>query len=167
MHRCTAQTDEAISCYQRALFYRPDWPEVQVTVAELYRSTQRPQRALATLDRMADKRSETQVPPRAYLSAPKLSTTWANGSRDYVLAQCHRALGSRPKRTAIRVCNAAAAPEIWSKPAYAWDAYCNTYPIMPRRNSYKRNLTACSTHPGDPKVPNFTVGHPTLGKELR
>ncbi len=67
VHRCCGQTEEAISCYQRAMVYRPDWPEVQVTVAELYRLTNRPQRALATLDRMSDKRSETQVPPRSYL----------------------------------------------------------------------------------------------------
>lgn len=57
----------AIECYHRALIYRPDWPEVQVTVAELYRLSNRPQRALATLDRLTDQRSETQVPPRANL----------------------------------------------------------------------------------------------------
>ena len=67
VHRGCGQTDDAISCYQRALVYRPDWPEVQVTVADLYRLSKRPQRALATLDRISDQRSETQVPPRAYL----------------------------------------------------------------------------------------------------
>ncbi len=37
VHRCCGQLDDAISCYQRAMVYRPDWPEVQVTVADLYR----------------------------------------------------------------------------------------------------------------------------------
>ena len=67
VHRCSGQTEDAICCYQRAMVYRPEWPEVQVTVADLYRQSQRPQRALATLDRLADQRSENQVPPRAYL----------------------------------------------------------------------------------------------------
>lgn len=67
VHRGNSEIEEAICCYQRAMVYRPDWPEVQVTVAELYRQTARPQRALATLDRMADQRSENQLPPRSYL----------------------------------------------------------------------------------------------------
>lgn len=57
----------AIDAYHRALIYRPDWPDVQVTVAQLYRLSNRPQRALATLDRLSDQRSATQVPPRAFL----------------------------------------------------------------------------------------------------
>lgn len=65
--RKRGEVNAAIDCYQRALIYRPDWPEVQVTVAELYRSSNRPQRALATLDRLTDQRSLTQVPPRANL----------------------------------------------------------------------------------------------------
>lgn len=65
--RCRGQHAEAIDAYHRALIYRPDWPEVQVTVAELYRMSNRPQRALATLDRLGDQRSATQVPPRAFL----------------------------------------------------------------------------------------------------
>lgn len=65
--RCRGDLTAAIDCYQRALIYRPDWPEVQVTVAELYRLANRPQRALATLDRLTDQRSENQIPPRAHL----------------------------------------------------------------------------------------------------
>lgn len=65
--RCRGQLSEAIDCYQRALIYRPDWPEVQVIVAELYGLAKRPQRALATLDRMTDQHSENQIPPRAHL----------------------------------------------------------------------------------------------------
>ena len=65
--RRSGQLTAAIDCYHRALIYRPDWPEVQVTVAELYQLSSRPQRALATLDRLTDQRSEAQVPPRANL----------------------------------------------------------------------------------------------------
>lgn len=65
--RCRGQHAEAIDAYHRALIYRPDWPEVQVTVASLYRLSNRPQRALATLDRLSDQRSATQIPPRAFL----------------------------------------------------------------------------------------------------
>ncbi len=67
VHRHSGELEDAICCYQRAMVYRPDWPEVQVTVAELYCKLKRPQRALATLDRMSDQRSETQQPPRSYL----------------------------------------------------------------------------------------------------
>jgi Tfp pilus assembly protein PilF len=65
--RRRGELSASIECYHRALIYRPDWPEVQVTVAELYRLSNRPQRALATLDRLTDQRSEAQIPPRASL----------------------------------------------------------------------------------------------------
>jgi len=65
--RAQGQLEPAIDCYHRALIYRPDWPDVQVTLAELYRLSNRPQRALATLDRLRDQRSGSQLPPRAQL----------------------------------------------------------------------------------------------------
>jgi tetratricopeptide (TPR) repeat protein len=58
---------QALDCYHRALIYKPDWPEVQVTVAELYQEANRPQRALATLDRLSDQRAVAQLPPRAWV----------------------------------------------------------------------------------------------------
>ncbi len=81
IYRGVGRTEEAIDCYQRAMVYRPDWPEVQVTVAELYRLTNRPQRALATLDRMSDQRSETQVPPRTYLVRSQAWPIWVSAKR--------------------------------------------------------------------------------------
>lgn len=65
--RVQGQLEPAIDCYHRALIYRPDWPDVQVTLAELYRRANRPQRTLATLDRLHDQRSNSQIPPRAQL----------------------------------------------------------------------------------------------------
>jgi tetratricopeptide (TPR) repeat protein len=65
--RLRGELDGAIEAYHRALIYKPDWPEVQVTVAELYRLSNRPQRALATVDRLCDQKSGSQIPSRAYL----------------------------------------------------------------------------------------------------
>ena len=45
---------EAIESYHRALLAQPDYPQVQLAVAELYRQAGRPNRSLATLDRMVD-----------------------------------------------------------------------------------------------------------------
>ncbi len=45
---------EAIESYHRALLIQPDYPQVQLSVAELYRHAGRPNRSLATLDRMVD-----------------------------------------------------------------------------------------------------------------
>jgi tetratricopeptide (TPR) repeat protein len=48
------QISEAIESYHRALLIQPDYPQVQLSVAELYRRIGRPNRSLATLDRMVD-----------------------------------------------------------------------------------------------------------------
>ncbi len=52
------QIDEALACYHRALSFQPHYPQVQISVAEIYRHQGRPQRAMATLDALAD-----QFPP--------------------------------------------------------------------------------------------------------
>lgn len=65
--RLRGDLESAISAYHRALIYRSDWPEVQVAVAELYRMTNRPHRALATIDRLCDQHSGSQLPPRVHL----------------------------------------------------------------------------------------------------
>jgi tetratricopeptide (TPR) repeat protein len=44
----------AMESYHRALLLQPDYPQVQLAVAETYRVIGRPNRALATLDRMVD-----------------------------------------------------------------------------------------------------------------
>ncbi len=58
---------DAIESYHRAMLLQPDYPHVQLSVAELYRKSGRPNRSLATLDRMVDMhpstcdRGETQL----------------------------------------------------------------------------------------------------------
>lgn len=53
-HRAESDWDDARECYHRALLIRRDYPKVQLAIAELYRKTGRPERALSTLDRMTD-----------------------------------------------------------------------------------------------------------------
>ncbi len=65
--RQQSQLSEALDCYQLSLIYRADAPQVQVALAEIYRQVGRPQRALATLDHLADHHAPEQVPPRAWL----------------------------------------------------------------------------------------------------
>lgn len=57
----------ALDCYHRSLIYRSDAPAVQVAVAEIYRQLGRPQRALATLDHLADHHTPEKIPPRAWM----------------------------------------------------------------------------------------------------
>ncbi len=61
------QLEEAMSCYHRALGDQPNSPQVQLALAEIYRSLGRPQRALATLDCMTDGQSAEQVSAQAWL----------------------------------------------------------------------------------------------------
>ncbi len=53
-HRSAGEWVDSLECYHRALLIRSDYPKVQVAIAELYRRQGKPERALATLDRMAD-----------------------------------------------------------------------------------------------------------------
>ena len=57
----------ALDCYHRSLIYHSDAPQVQIALAEIYRQLGRPQRALATLDHLADHHSPELIPPRAWL----------------------------------------------------------------------------------------------------
>jgi len=54
------QWQEAMDCFHRALMVRPNCPEVQIEVASIYQRLGRPQRALATLERMSDLQSTEQ-----------------------------------------------------------------------------------------------------------
>lgn len=68
------QWDKALASYHRALIYQPDFPAVQMAVAELYHRTDRPQRALATLDRLGDEHPLERMPVRAqWLRAESLA----------------------------------------------------------------------------------------------
>ena len=60
------QLQGALDCYHRSLIYHADAPQVQIALAEIYRQMGRPQRALATLDHLADHHSPELIPPRAW-----------------------------------------------------------------------------------------------------
>ncbi len=53
-HQSERDWPAALECYHRALLIRSDYSRVQLSVAEIYRHTGRPQRTLAALDRMTD-----------------------------------------------------------------------------------------------------------------
>lgn len=61
------QLQDALDCYHRSLIYQSDAPQVQIALAEIYGQLGRPQRALATLNNLADHHSPEKVPPRAWL----------------------------------------------------------------------------------------------------
>lgn len=52
--RASGKDDEALAAYHRALALQPDYPQVQLQAAEIYRSQRRFDRLLATLDRLQD-----------------------------------------------------------------------------------------------------------------
>lgn len=54
----------ALECYNRALLLQSDYPEVQMAASQIYRLVGRPQRALATIDRMVDLHPTEQTDPR-------------------------------------------------------------------------------------------------------
>lgn len=58
VHRANGQREEALADYHRALSAQSHYPEVQLALAEIYVQDQRPDRALATLQSLAD-----QFPP--------------------------------------------------------------------------------------------------------
>lgn len=59
--------EESLDCYQRALIYQPKNPAARVALADIYHVLGRPQRALATLDQLADDQPTEQIPARAWL----------------------------------------------------------------------------------------------------
>jgi tetratricopeptide (TPR) repeat protein len=58
---------EALASYHRALSLEQSLPEVQLAIAEIYRQENRPQRALATLQSLAESYPPGQVPPQVLL----------------------------------------------------------------------------------------------------
>lgn len=58
IHEQQQQWQEAIQCYHRALMSQPNNSTVQLALAGIYQRQGRPQRALATLERMADLQSQ-------------------------------------------------------------------------------------------------------------
>ncbi len=161
--RCKGDLNGAITCYQLALINRPDWPEVQVTLAELYRLTDRPRRALATLDRMTDQRSDTQIPPRAFLLRGQ-------------------ALADLGQREAALVCLRQAAPRISPDQSDLLYEFAQTQyqlgDLVEARlclgRALQKNPESASAlqlqseieqlfeRPGTPNVPAVTVSSPTI-----
>ena len=62
VQRATGQREEALASFHRALSLQPHFPAAQVAVAELYDGTGRSQRALATLQSLADQYPPGSVP---------------------------------------------------------------------------------------------------------
>ena len=58
------QLDQALADYHRALGYAPDDRRIMLQIAELYRRMNRPERALATLQSLADRYSPGEEPPQ-------------------------------------------------------------------------------------------------------
>lgn len=62
--RAAGEDKEALAAYHRALALRPDYVEVQLQAAEIYRAGRRFDRVLATLDRLQDGIGIEEAPPR-------------------------------------------------------------------------------------------------------
>ena len=65
--RAAGEEVEALAAYHRALALQPDFPDVQMQAAEIYRTQQRYDRLLATLDRMQESVGVDNTPARADL----------------------------------------------------------------------------------------------------
>jgi tetratricopeptide (TPR) repeat protein len=66
-HRHDKNWSAALEAYHRALLSKPDFPEVQLSIAEVYRQAGNSQRALATLDRVVDLHPAQQTNPELLL----------------------------------------------------------------------------------------------------
>ncbi len=58
---------DSLDCYQIALIHKPVNPDVRLALADIYDAMGRPQRALATLDQLADDQPTEQIPARAWM----------------------------------------------------------------------------------------------------
>lgn len=66
-HRSAGEWVDALECYHRALLIRSDYPKVQLAITEIYRKLGKPQRALATLNRMVDLHGSVREDPEHML----------------------------------------------------------------------------------------------------
>jgi tetratricopeptide (TPR) repeat protein len=62
VHEALGQQEPALASFHRALAQRESYPEVQLATAAIYARQNRPQRALATLQTLADAYSPDEVP---------------------------------------------------------------------------------------------------------
>ncbi len=65
--KARGEADEALAAYHRALALQPDFPDVQIEAAEIYRLQGRHDRLLATLDRLQESMGADQTPSRVDL----------------------------------------------------------------------------------------------------
>lgn len=65
--RMRDQLDSALDCYQIALIHKPQNATVRIALADVYQAMGRPQRALATLDQLADDQPTEQIPAQAWM----------------------------------------------------------------------------------------------------
>jgi tetratricopeptide (TPR) repeat protein len=65
--KAAGNPDDALAAYHRALALQPDYPEVQLQAAEIYRLQRRYDRLLATLDRLQDNVGMDDAPARVDL----------------------------------------------------------------------------------------------------
>lgn len=59
--------DEALACYHRALVLQPDYPAVQIAIADVYHRHGRYDRLLATLDRLRDNVDADACPSKVHV----------------------------------------------------------------------------------------------------
>lgn len=98
------QWDQALAAYHRALIYQPDFPAVQMAVAELYHRTDRPQRALSTLDRLSDEHSLERMPVRAqWLRAESLVSLGRTREAKQALVHAEQRLAGCDSETMLAV----------------------------------------------------------------
>ncbi len=139
-----------------------------MTVAELYRLTNRPQRALATLDRMSDQRSETQVPPRTYLVRSQALADM--GEREAAI-MCLRSATGRiaPDQSELLYEFAKQQFEMGDlmEARLCLGRVLQNNPQHGTAQQLQNELDRLLTRPSEPKIPTVMVATPSSGKELR
>ena len=98
------QWDKALAAYHRALIYQPDFPAVQMAVAELYHRTKQPQRALATLDRLGDEHPLERMPVRVqWLRAESLASLGRTRDARQALVNAEQRVASSDQDTLVAI----------------------------------------------------------------
>jgi predicted Zn-dependent protease len=130
------QLQDALDCYHRSLIYHSDAPQVQIALAEIYRQMGRPQRALATLNNLADHHSPELVPPRAWLLKGQ---ALADLGEDAEAKRCLRLATHRNAACCWNSHRHNTAAAIWLKPGYVWGASCNKSLAIQVHCNFKAN----------------------------
>ena len=86
----------ALAAYHRALGYQEDFSRVQLAVADLYQRLNRPRRSLATLDHLAQRFPDDQVPPHVHYrqGVALLSLQRFEDAADHLAAAAEHEVGS-------------------------------------------------------------------------